>query len=256
MHANNEVEKEINEKENNVSEENENIFKDYTEKLLKEISSITTIVFNINKKKSSVSTGDYEIIYYGNGFIIDKIGKSKFRISSNSFFQTNTLQAQKLYEVALNFAQFNGDEIVYDLYSGAGTIPIYISEKVKQIFGFESVPSAIDDAKINCELNSINNFNPFLADLNKSFIPIVEQNNLPKPKVIITDPPRSGMNPKTINDIIKLNPGKIVYISCNPATQARDIKLLNESGYKLIKIQPVDMFPHTFHIENVALLEK
>ncbi len=239
-----------------VSEENETIFKDYTEKLIQDIPSITTVVFNINKKKSSVATGDYEIVFYGKGFIIDKIGNAKYRISSNSFFQTNTLQAEKLYNVAVEFSQFNGDEIVYDLYSGAGTIPIYISEKVKQIFGFESVTSAIEDAKINCELNSVNNFKPFLGDLNKSFLPLVNENNLPKPNLIIADPPRSGMNPRTINDILNISPGKIVYISCNPTTQARDIKLLIDNGYKLIKVQAVDMFPHTYHIENVALLTK
>lgn len=239
-----------------VSEENETIFKDYSEKLIQNIPAITTIVFNINKKKSSVATGDYEIIFYGDGFIIDQIGKSKYRISSNSFFQTNTLQAENLYNVAVDFAQFKGDEIVYDLYSGAGTIPIYISEKAKEIYGFESVTPAIDDAMINCELNSVKNFKPFLADLNKSFLPLINENNLPQPNVIIADPPRSGMNPKTINDILNLAPEKIVYISCNPTTQARDIKLLNEGSYKLIKIQPVDMFPHTYHIENVALLIK
>ncbi|MFZ5947354.1 MAG: 23S rRNA (uracil(1939)-C(5))-methyltransferase RlmD [Stygiobacter sp.] len=239
-----------------VSEENEIIFKDYTEKLIQKIPSITTVVFNVNKKKSSVATGDYEIVFYGNGFIIDKIGKSKFRISSNSFFQTNTLQAEKLYNVAVDFAQLDGNEIVYDLYSGAGTIPIYISEKVNQIFGFESVNSAIEDAKINCELNSVINFKPLLTDLNKSFLTVIKENILPKPDLIIADPPRSGMNPKTIYDILTIAPQKIVYISCNPTTQARDIKLLIDGGYKLIKVQPVDMFPHTYHIENVALLKK
>lgn len=239
-----------------VSEEKEPVFRDYTEKIIQNIPSITTVVFNINKKKSSVATGDYEIVFYGNGFIIDKIGNAKYRISSNSFFQTNTLQAENLYNVALNFAQLNGIDIVYDLYSGAGTIPIYISEKVKQIYGFESVLSAIEDAKINCGLNSVINFKPILTDLNKSFLPVINENNLPKPNLIIADPPRSGMNPKTINDILTISPEKIVYISCNPATQARDIMSLIDGGYKLIKVQPVDMFPHTYHIENVALLTK
>lgn len=239
-----------------VYEENEKIFCDYAEKLLEEIPSITTIVFNISKKKSSVSTGDYEIVFKGSGFIIDKIGDCKFRISSNSFFQTNTLQAEKLYNVAKEFASLRGNEVVYDLYSGAGTIPIYISKFVKEIYGFESVESAILDAHVNIELNNINNFYPNLADLNKSFLPLIKEKNIPQPDLIITDPPRSGMHPKTINDILILSPKKIVYISCNPTTQARDIKLLIENGYNLRKIRPVDMFPHTYHIENVALLEK
>ncbi len=239
-----------------VSEENDELLSDYKESLLREVPAITTIIFNISKKKASIAIGDYEIVSHGGGFIIDKIGKSKYRISANSFFQTNTSQAEKLYNVGLDFAEFSGNEIVYDLYSGAGTIPIFISEKVKQIYGFESVEPAIQDALVNRELNSVSNFEPILADLNKSFLPIVEQKNLPSPDVIITDPPRSGMHAKTVQDILVLSPAKIVYISCNPATQARDVKLLCDGGYELVKVQPVDMFPHTYHVENVAFLVK
>ncbi len=239
-----------------VSEENERLFTEYKNALLDGFPKITTLVFNINKKKAQVATGDYEIVYYGPGYIHDYIGKRKFRISANSFFQTNTLQAEKLYQTAVEFAGFVGNEIVFDLYSGAGTIPIYISSRVKYIYGFESVEPAITDAKVNIEINSVENFQPILADLNKSFLPLVENNELPKPDVIITDPPRSGMNPKTVNDILNLKPTKVVYISCNPTTQARDIKLLCEGGYEVKKVRPIDMFPHTYHIENVALLIK
>lgn len=239
-----------------TSEENEELMLEYKNELLMSFPEITTIVNNINIKKSQVATGDYEIVYYGSGFIYDYIGDYKFRISANSFFQTNTTQAEKLYNVALDFASFSGNEIVYDLFSGAGTIPVFISKYVKEVYGFESVASAINDAHVNIELNNITNFKPLLVDLNKSFIPLIKQQNLPSPDVIIIDPPRSGMNPKTINDILKLKPDKIIYISCNPATQARDLKLLCENTYKLTRIQPVDMFPHTYHIENVALIEK
>lgn len=238
-----------------VAEENERLFTQYKEELLTRFPHITTIVYNINKKLSQVAYGDYEIISHGSGFIYDLIGKWKFRISANSFFQTNTSQAEKLYSTALEFARFKGDEIVYDLYSGAGTIPIFISENVKQIYGFESVEPAIEDAKVNIGLNNVTNFEPMLVDLNKSFIPIIQGNKYQRPDVIIADPPRSGMNPKTVKDILELMPKKIVYINCNPSTQARDIKLLCEGGYKLIKLRPVDMFPHTYHIENVALLQ-
>jgi 23S rRNA (uracil1939-C5)-methyltransferase len=237
-----------------VFEEHEELLDQYKNELVKEVPSVSTVIFNISKKMASIAIGDYEIVTYGTGFIYDYIGEKKYRISANSFFQTNTLQAQKLYNVAVAFAEFIGDEIVYDLYSGAGTIPIYISEKVKQIYGFESVEPAINDARINCELNNVSNYKPFLADLNKSFLPLIEENKLPNPDIIITDPPRSGMHTKTVNDILSLKPKKIVYVSCNPATQARDIKLLCDGGYKFIKTQPVDMFPHTYHIENVALL--
>ena len=237
-----------------TSEENERLFTLYKEELLKDFPEITTIINNINLKKSQVATGDYEKVFHGTGYIHDMIGEYMFRISSNSFFQTNTLQAEKLYQTAVDFAGFEGNEIVYDLYSGAGTIPIYISKLVKEIYGFESVDPAIEDAKINIELNSITNFYPNLCDLNKSFLPALGEKNIPKPDIIIADPPRSGMNPKTVKDILELKPPKVVYISCNPSTQARDIKLLCDDGYKLIKLQPVDMFPHTYHIENVALL--
>ncbi|MBK8944709.1 MAG: 23S rRNA (uracil(1939)-C(5))-methyltransferase RlmD [Ignavibacteriae bacterium] len=239
-----------------TSSENDELINNYSDELKSNFPFITTIVNNINLKKSQTAFGDYEKVYFGNGLIHDKIGKFKFRISANSFFQTNTLQAEKLYETALDFAEFKGDEIVYDLYSGAGTIAIFISERVQKVYGFESVRSAVKDAKINCEINNVKNVESFEVDLNKSFLPILENYKIPKPEIIITDPPRAGMNAKTVNDILELEPKKIIYISCNPSTQARDIKLLCEEKYKLVKIQPVDMFPQTFHIENVALLIK
>ncbi|MBS3944500.1 MAG: 23S rRNA (uracil(1939)-C(5))-methyltransferase RlmD [Melioribacter sp.] len=238
-----------------TSEENERLFIEYKEALLNQFSEVTTVINNINLKKAQVAIGDFEKVYAGPGYIIDYIDKWKFRISANSFFQTNTSQAEKLYTTALEFAQFNGEETVYDLYSGAGTIPVFISENVKQVYGFESVESAIADAKVNTELNNVKNFTPLHADLNRSFLPIIEKFSLPKPDLLIADPPRSGMNPKTVLDIIALKPEKVVYISCNPSTQARDIKLLVDGGYELLKVCPVDMFPHTYHIENVALLK-
>ncbi len=239
-----------------TSEENDDLVNEYSDELRKEIPEVTTVINNINKKFAAVAVGDYEKVIYGPGFIYDEIGKRKFRISANSFFQTNTLQAEKLYQTALDFADLKGNEIIYDLYSGAGTIAIYVSDKAKQVYAFESVESAIADAYVNAELNIITNVNFFTADLYKSFLPIVEKNKLSKPDVMIIDPPRSGMHPTTVNDVINLSPEKIVYVSCNPTTQVRDIKLMVEAGYKLIKIRPVDMFPHTYHIENVALLTK
>lgn len=237
-----------------VADENERLFIEFKDSLLERFPEVTTLIYNINRKLSQVAYGDYEIVSYGSGFIHDMIGEWKFRISANSFFQTNTGQAENLYSTALEYADFNGDEFVYDLYSGAGTIPIFISKKVKFIYGFESVEPAIEDARVNLEINNVKNFEPIIADLNKSFLPAIEEKRIPFPDVIIADPPRSGMNPKTVKDILELLPKKIVYISCNPATQARDINLLCTGGYKLIKLRPVDMFPHTYHIENVALL--
>ncbi|OGU70690.1 MAG: 23S rRNA (uracil-5-)-methyltransferase RumA, partial [Ignavibacteria bacterium RBG_16_34_14] len=235
--------------------EDETVMENYSNNLLKKFPEITTIVNNINGKKASVAIGDYEKIFFGEGFITDMIGEYTFRISANSFFQTNTLQAEKLYQTTLDFAELKGEEIVYDLYSGAGTIAIYISKNVKEVYAFESVESAIEDAKVNAELNEIKNVRFFNADLYKSFIPVIEENKIPKPTLVILDPPRSGLHKNTVEDVIKINPERIVYVSCNPATQTRDVKLFSEAGYKLIKMRPVDMFPHSFHIENVVLLK-
>jgi 23S rRNA (uracil1939-C5)-methyltransferase len=234
--------------------DDETLFREYSDRLLEKVEGITTIVNNVSAKLSQVAAGDYEKVYFGPGFIYDYIGKYKFRISANSFFQTNTQQAENLYRTALEFAGVKGDEIVYDLFCGAGTISIYFSQSVKSVYGFESIESAIDDAKNNSSLNQISNTHFYKADLNKSFLPYLQGNGIAKADIIISDPPRSGMNPKTIEDILQIKPAKIVYISCNPSTQARDIEMLAEGGYKLVKINPVDMFPHTYHIENVALL--
>lgn len=236
--------------------ENDELMKAYTAGLLEAVPQVTTVINNINQKKAQIATGDYEIVYYGSGYIHDSIGKYKYRISANSFFQTNTLQAERLYSTAMEFASIGKDEIVYDLYSGAGTISIFASDHAKEVYAFETVEPAVADAEENKKYNNIENVHFITADLNRSFLDKVKLNGIPQPDTVILDPPRSGMNPVTVSDVVQLAPEKIVYISCNPATQARDIKLFNQEGYSLVKVRPVDMFPHTFHIENVALLEK
>ncbi len=237
-----------------TASENDELMKEFSEQIINNFPQVTTIINNINLKKAAVATGDYEKIYFGEGFIYDNIGEYKFRISANSFFQTNTLQAQNLYDTALEFADLKGDEIIYDLYSGAGTIAIYLSGKVKEVYAFESVESAVKDAEENAKINEVNNVGFITADLYKSFLPVIEEKQLPIPNKIIIDPPRSGMHKNTVDDVINLNPGRIVYVSCNPTTQVRDVKMFIEAGYKLIKMRSVDMFPHTYHIENVVLL--
>lgn len=239
-----------------TSSEDDKLMQEYTAGLLKEVPQITTIVNNINLKMAQTAIGDFEKVYYGSGFIYDTIGGFNFRISANSFFQTNTLNAEFLYSTAKEFAGFKGDEIVYDMYSGAGTITTYIAKSVKKVYAFETVEPAVRDAQENIKLNNISNIKFITTDLNKSFMPLVNAKSIPYPDVIILDPPRAGMNPVTVKDVITLNPGRIVYVSCNPATQVRDIKFFTESGYRLVKTRPVDMFPHTYHIENVALLVK
>ena len=235
-------------------DKNEFLMKEYVSAIINKFPQITTIVNNISTKKASIAVGDYEIVYHGSGFIYDKIGEYKFRISANSFFQTNTIQAEKLYSTALEYANLKGDEIIYDLYSGAGTIAIYVSGKAKEVYGFEAVESSIFDAKANLEINKTGNVSFVQADLYKSFLPFTSV--LPKPDVVILDPPRGGMHSTTVKDVLELSPQKIVYVSCNPSTQVRDIKMFVAGGYKLVKIRPVDMFPHTYHIENLALLVK
>ena len=237
-------------------DDNESLMRKFTEYLVNTFPQVTTIVNNISKKLSQVAIGDYEKILFGSGYIYDFIGNYKFRISSNSFFQTNTLQAEKLYKTAVDFAEFKKDEIVYDLYAGAGTITLFASEYVKEIYGFESNLSAVEDAEYNAKLNNVINTKFFEVNLYKSFLPLVERNKLPKPDTIIIDPPRSGMHTNTVDDVIRIAPKKIVYVSCNPATQARDVRMFLENGYELIKMRPVDMFPHTYHIENVVLMSK
>jgi 23S rRNA (uracil1939-C5)-methyltransferase len=229
---------------------------EYAKSLLNEFPQITTIINNVSAKKALIALGDFEKIIYGPGFIIDEIGGYSYRISANSFFQTNTIQAEHLYNVVLDYAELNGTENVFDLYSGAGTISIFLSRHSKIVYGIEVVDSAVEDAEVNKKLNKIENVFFFQSDLYKSFLPVVTENNLPNPEVIILDPPRGGMHLNTVTDVIALSPKRIVYVSCNPTTQVRDIKLFVQSGYKLVKMRPVDMFPHTYHIENVALLTK
>ena len=225
--------------------------------LLKQFPEITTIVNNITERRSMVAVGDTEKVYHGEGSITEKIGERVFRISANSFFQTNTLQAERLYAVVRDLAVLRKDDVVYDLYCGTGTIAICLADAVERVVGIEVVESAINDALRNVEINRVPNCFFLLGDLKDRLTKdsgwLQEH---PAPTVIVTDPPRSGMHPKVIRQMARLSPERIVYVSCNPATQARDAQLLAEAGYALGPIQPVDMFPHTDHVEAVALFTR
>jgi 23S rRNA (uracil1939-C5)-methyltransferase len=222
---------------------------------------ISSLMYVINNKKND-TINDLEVkLFKGDPFIIEemkapgKIQKQlQFKIGPASFYQTNPEQAQKLYDIAYNFADFKGNELVYDLYTGAGTIASFVAPSVEKVIGVEYVEEAVIDAKKNMKLNDISNAVFYAGDLVK----ILDENFIEangKPNVIITDPPRAGMHEKVIRQILNAGPDKIVYVSCNPATQARDIALLH-AKYDLLKVQPVDMFPQTHHVENVALLMK
>jgi len=225
------------------------------EKLMGKFPQITSLVNGVTRSKASVAFSEEEHLLSGDSYITDKLGRYSFRISPNSFFQTNTKQAQRLYDFVVDFAEFKGDEILYDLYCGAGTISIYLSDKVSKAVGFESVESAVLDARSNCAINGIENCEFVLGDLMNELNEtknIVSQYG--RPDVIVLDPPRGGMHPKTIKAVLALAPEKIVHVSCNPTTLARELAVMCESDYDLIKVQPVDMFPHTAHIEAVVLL--
>lgn len=218
---------------------------------------ITTVVHNINRKKAQVAFGDEQRVIWGPGFIEELLGSRTYQISANSFFQTNSLQAEKLYQLILDGGQFEKDQIIYDLYSGTGGIAIFVAEKVKKVVGFELIRQAIEDAKKNCQINAIENCHFIEGDLKDNLAnpgDIIEQ--FGPPSVVIIDPPRSGLHPKLPEKIVQLEPEKIIYVSCNPATLARDLSLLCQDNFKIKLVQPVDMFPHTAHCEVVAFLER
>ena len=213
---------------------------------------ITSLLY-VDNHKANDTFGDQEIhVVKGKDYIYDQMGDVRFKVGPKSFYQTNTEQAYELYKVVRTFAGLTGSELVYDLYTGTGTIANFVARQAQKVIGIEYVPEAIEDAKVNSEINKIDNTLFYAGDmkdlLNREFI---EAHG--RPDVIITDPPRAGMHQDVIDAILFAAPQKIVYVSCNPATQARDLQLL-DAAYKVEKVQPVDMFPHTQHVENVVLL--
>jgi 23S rRNA (uracil1939-C5)-methyltransferase len=244
------------------------VFRDNDEEIINELCgfvrdkfpAVTSLMYAVNPKKND-DISDLEIVlFHGDPYLIEELQAFnpydpalKFKIGPVSFFQTNAAQASNLYRIAAEMAGFRGDETVYDLYSGTGTIACYVSKYVNKVVGLEYIESAVEDAFENASLNGISNVSFFAGDiaqiLDKEFF---DKNG--RPDIIITDPPRNGMHEKVVNQILAARPEKVVYVSCNPATQARDIQLMSEF-YKVTEVRPVDMFPHTQHVENVALLE-
>jgi len=218
--------------------------------LSRKFPQIKSIINTINDSKAQIAFGEEEIILYGDSFITDKLFGKMYKISANSFFQTNTEQAEKLYEIVLEYAAVNIQDTVWDLYCGTGTITLLLAEKAKHVYGFELIERAVLDARKNAKEFDIQNVEFILGDVLKEKSKIKYN-----PAVIIVDPPRSGLHPQIAGFLNESNAKKIVYVSCNPTTMARDIKIIKEN-YNLTKIQPVDMFPQTYHIESVVLLEK
>lgn len=214
---------------------------------------LTSLLYIINHKKNDTIFDQDIHVFAGRDYIFEEMEGLTFKIGPKSFYQTNSLQAYELYALTRQFAGFKGDELVYDLYTGAGTIANFVARHVKEVIGIEYVPTAIEDAKVNSSLNGITNTTFYAGDMKDVLTPeFAEQHG--KPDVIITDPPRAGMHPDVVQRLLEMEAPKIVYVSCNAATQARDIAILKEK-YDTTRIRPVDMFPHTQHVENVVLLE-
>jgi 23S rRNA (uracil1939-C5)-methyltransferase len=215
---------------------------------------VTTFVNNINTRPAQVARGEWERVYLGPGYIEEQIGPFRFRISANSFFQTNTEQAERLYELLRELGEFRPTDRLYDLYCGAGTIAIYLSPFVQEAIGIEEVPVAVQNAEENARLNGVQNVRFFCGDVRKVLSEAL-LSQYGKPNVVVTDPPRSGMHPDVVRLLRTMAPERILYVSCHPATQARDLKGLIDR-YRIEVIQPVDMFPHTYHIETVVRLRR
>jgi 23S rRNA (uracil1939-C5)-methyltransferase len=215
---------------------------------------VTTLAYMVNDKKNS-SLSDLEpVIYHGRPFMVEEMDGLQFRIGPNTFFQTNSAQARQLYGVALAFADLQGHEVVYDLYTGTGTIAIFVARHARHVVGIEYVEEAVAHARENAAGNGLVNTDFFAGDMAKVLDEVFMQQQ-GYPHVVITDPPRAGMHPKVIKQLLNTGADRIVYVSCNPATQARDIEMLS-SRYRLVRVQAVDMFPHTHHVESVVLLER
>jgi 23S rRNA (uracil1939-C5)-methyltransferase len=218
------------------------------------VPGLKSIVQNINTKKGNAILGNKCIKLHGSERIVDTIGNLKFQISPLSFFQVNPVQTKVLYEKALEYADLTGEESVFDIYCGIGTISLFLAQKAKKVYGIEIVEAAIEDAKENAKINDIRNVEFFAGEAEKLVPRLYEQGIAAD--VVVVDPPRKGCDEKVLDTIVKIAPPRIVYVSCNPATLARDLKYLDERGYRTIEIQPVDMFPHTGHVECVVLMSR
>ena len=237
---------------------NEPLMEEYASEMKKLFPQVTTLVNSFSTKKAMVAVSESSTALYGDGYIIEKLNNGKreisFKISPNSFFQTNTRQTEKLYKVMMDFADFSADDSVYDLYCGAGAISLFISDFVKSVTGVELVGDAIENAKENAVLNNIINVKFVLNDI-KDYLKSISGSIESGHNKLILDPPRSGLHPDICKMLSETNFEKILYISCNPVTQARDIKMICEKGkYRIEKMKPVDMFPQTSHVENVCCL--
>lgn len=236
------------------TDENIPKIEEYKKALIKEIDGLASVVININNKDTNVILGEKCITIYGKDSIQDYIGNLKFNISPLAFFQVNPIQVEALYNKALEFADLKGDEIVFDAYCGTGSITLFLSQKAKKVYGVEIIAPAIENAKVNAKINNINNVEFFVGKSEEEIPKLIEKGV--KADVIVVDPPRKGCDEALLNAIAESKVEKIVYVSCDPSTLGRDLKILTDLGYQTLKVQPVDMFPQTPHVETVVLLSR
>ena len=223
--------------------------------VLKEnIPGFKTLVVNVNREKTNVILGNENRVIYGDGKINDNIGDLVFEISPLSFFQVNPVQTEVLYNKALEYAALGENDTVFDIYCGIGTISLFLAQRAKKVYGIEIVEEAIKDAKRNAEINNLDNVEFYVGKAEDVVPKMYKQGK--RANVVVVDPPRKGCDEKVLDTIVSMQPDRVVYVSCNPSTLARDLAYLNEEGYKCLEVQPVDMFPHSVHIENVALIVK
>ncbi|WP_148557023.1 23S rRNA (uracil(1939)-C(5))-methyltransferase RlmD [Terrisporobacter glycolicus] len=223
--------------------------------VLKEnIPGFKTLVVNVNREKTNVILGNENRVIYGDGKINDNIGDLVFEISPLSFFQVNPVQTEVLYNKALEYADLGENDTVFDIYCGIGTISLFLAQKAKKVYGIEIVEEAIKDAKINAKINNLDNVEFYVGKAEEVVPKMYKQGK--RANVVVVDPPRKGCDEKVLDTIVSMEPDRVVYVSCSPSTLARDLNYLDERGYKCLEVQPVDMFPHSVHIENVALIVK
>ena len=226
---------------------------DFVELIKENVNGIKSIIQNVNEADTNVILGEKCITLWGEDTITDYIDEFKFNISPLSFFQVNPKQTEVLYSKALEYAGLTGEEVVFDAYCGTGTITLFLSQKAKKVYGVEIIKAAIDNANENAKINNVKNAE-FFVGKSEEIIPDLIEKGI-RPEVIVVDPPRKGCDIKLLEAIGDAKPNRVVYVSCDPSTLARDLKILGEKGYKTAKVQPVDMFPHTSHVECVALLK-
>ncbi|WKV08372.1 23S rRNA (uracil(1939)-C(5))-methyltransferase RlmD [Thermoanaerobacterium sp. CMT5567-10] len=228
--------------------------KELVSRLKRNIENVKSVVLNVNKNYGNQVMGNENIVIYGHEYITDFIGDKKFEISPLSFFQVNPVQTKVLYEKALEYADLKGDETVFDVYCGIGTISIFFAEHARKVYGIEVIPDAVEDARRNAAINGVDN-TEFIAGKAEDVMKDLCNKGL-KPDVVVFDPPRKGLDKDVVEASIKMNPEKIIYVSCNPTTLARDLRIFEDNGYKIKKVQPVDMFPYTYHVETVVLMSR